>query len=196
MMLSKGALHILSGSTVAQSIVFQYNPNKVTRSISPRLVGGEPRSHSANLRFGATPDEQYQMTIEIDALDNLPSKAQQQVAPTDGIYPLLSGLELLMGPSVSEMRANQTQLQAGTLQVAPYQAPSLLLDWGEKRIVPVTIASYSVDEDFFNAALAPMRASVQLGLRVVTSDDVRSANKLSKSYLSYQLFKETEAGYL
>lgn len=193
-MLSKGALHILPASGGnGQSIVFQYNPDKVQRQIKPKIVGGQPGGHSANIRFGTAPEETYTMQVEIDALDNLPSKAQARAAVTDGIYPMLSALELLMYPTLTEVQSNQSQMNNGTLQVAPYTAPQVLLNWGKKRIVPVVVESYSVEEQMFDKALNPIRASIQLALRVITYDDVLPSSNNYQSFVSYQRFKENEA---
>ena len=193
-MLSKGALHIIPASGGnGQSIVFQYNPDKVQRQIKPKIVGGQSGGHSANVRFGTAPEETYSMQVEIDALDNLPSKAQAKAAVTDGIYPMLSALELLMYPTLNEVQSNQTQMNSGTLQVAPYTAPQVLLNWGKKRIVPVVVESYSVEEQMFDKSLNPIRASIQLALRVITYDDVLPGSNNYQSFVSYQRFKENEA---
>jgi len=193
-MLSKGALHIVPpGGGNGQSIVFQYNPDKVQRQIKPKIVGGQSGGHAANVRFGTAPEETYSMQVEIDALDNLPSKAQAQAAVTDGIYPMLSALELLMYPKLADVQTNQSQMGSGTLQVAPYTAPQVLLNWGKKRIVPVVVESYSVEEQLFDKALNPIRASIQLALRVITYDDVLPGSNNYQSFVSYQRFKENEA---
>ncbi len=202
-MLAKGSLHIIpkqtgqSGSSPSQtSIVFQYNPDRVKRDIKPNMVGGRAGGHSSNIRYGTAPEETYSLQVEIDALDNLPSKAQAKAAVTDGIYPILSALELLMYPDLASVKSNQAKLDAGTLQVAPYVAPQVLLNWGQKRIVPVVLESYSVEEQMFDRALNPLRATIQLTVRVITYNDVRPGNSNYQSFVSYQRFKENEADKL
>ena len=192
--IAKGALHVVPPSGGhGQSIVFQFNPDKVRRQIKPNIVGGQPGGHSANVRFGTAPEETFEMQVEIDALDNLPSKAQAIAAVSNGIYPLLNALELLMYPKLAEVQSNQSQINNGTLQVAPYVAPQVLLNWGQKRIVPVVIENYSVEEQLFDKALNPIRASIQLALRVLSYDDVRPGSANYESFISYQRFKENEA---
>lgn len=198
-MLAKGSLHIVEPSggkslkNVQTSIVFQYNPDKVERAIKPNMVGGQSGGHSANMRYGTAPEETYSMKVEIDALDNLPSKAQAQAARTVGIYPILSALELLMYPKLADVKTNQSKIEQGILQVAPFIAPLILLNWGQKRILPVVMESYSVEEQMFDKALNPIRATIQLALRAITYDDVRPGNSNYESFVSYQRFKENEA---
>ncbi|MCG8494414.1 MAG: hypothetical protein MI743_22585 [Sneathiellales bacterium] len=199
-MLAKGSFHIISPnsgqtqkSTSPNTIIFQYNPDKVKREIKPNIVGGHSGGHSVDVRFGTAPQETYSLQVEIDALDNLPSKAQARAAVTDGIYPILSALELLMYPSLASVKQNQTQLDSGVLQVAPYVAPQILLNWGQKRIVPVVFESYSVEEQMFDQALNPLRAAIQLTVRVLTYDDVQADNSNYQSFVSYQRFKENES---
>lgn len=199
-MLAKGSIHIIppdsqqaQKSASLNTIIFQYNPDKVKREIKPNIVGGHPGGHSADIRYGTAPQETYSLQVEIDALDNLPSKAQAKAAVTDGIYPILSALELLMYPKLASVKQNQTQLDSGVLQVAPYVAPQILLNWGQKRIVPVVFESYSVEEQMFDQALNPLRAAIQLTVRVLTYDDVQVDNSNYQSFVSYQRFKENES---
>ncbi len=199
-MLAKGSFHIIPPSSSApqsklsmNTIIFQYNPDRVKRDIKPNIVGGHSGGHSGDVRYGTAPEESYSMQVEIDALDNLPSKAQAKAAVTDGIYPILSALELLMYPKLAAVKSNQTKMDSGTLQVAPYVAPQILLNWGQKRIVPVVFESYSVEEQMFDRALNPLRAAIQLTVRVLTYNDVRSDNSNYQSFVSYQRFKENEA---
>ncbi|MFT6557699.1 hypothetical protein [Sneathiella sp.] len=200
-MLKKGSLHIIPPASKAltqsrgqQSITFQYNPNLVKRELKPNLVGGQSGGHSGSIRYGTAPDEVFSLQVEIDALDNLPSKSQNKAAVIDGIYPLLSALELLLYPRLSVVKSNQTSLDNGVLQVAPFIAPQVLLNWGQKRIVPVVMESYSVEEQMFDQALNPIRATIQISLRAITYDDVRPGNANYESFVSYQRFKENEAG--
>ena len=200
-MLTKGSLHIIPPTSrslqpgyTSKSIIFQYNPDRVKRELKPNIVGGQPGGHSANVRYGTAPAETFSMQVEIDALDNLPSRSQTKAAGTDGIYPLLSALELLLYPMLTAVQSNQTNLENGTLQVAPYVAPQILLNWGQKRIVPVVVEAYSVEEQMFDRALNPIRATVQLALRVLTYGDVRPDDANYQSFVSYQRFKENEAG--
>ncbi len=49
--------------------------------------------------------------------------------------------------------------------------PRILFVWGESRIVPVAIESYSVNEVQFDSQLNPTQAEVSLGLTVISRPD-------------------------
>ena len=52
---------------VASIIVFQYNPDTLTRTITPNAVGGTNPGEA--LRLNGPPNETISLTVEIDATD-------------------------------------------------------------------------------------------------------------------------------
>ena len=52
-------------------VVFQYNPDTVTRTIQPRAIGGEPGDRLEVLRLTGPPHETIKFDAEIDAADQL-----------------------------------------------------------------------------------------------------------------------------
>jgi hypothetical protein len=187
----KGAIVALDiFNPVASVIVFQYNPESLTRSISPQ-IGSEGGGRSEVLRLKGAPKETISADIMIDATDQL-EKADQK-ATRFGIYPQLSALEMLVYPKSSLVIANTLLSLAGTLAILPPQAPLTLFSWGPARVVPVVVESMSITEDLHDVNLNPIRAKVSLGLRVLTYDDLPVTHLGYGIFLAHQVVKETFA---
>lgn len=191
--LIKGALVVVSASGGArETINFQYNPAQLRRSLKPSSVGGEPGGHSEAVRFVGAPEETFDLEIEIEALAQTPPASPQLIA-SKGIYPQLYLLETLTYPSLSQVKQNTQLLSQGTLEITPYVAPLVLLVWGENRVAPVAIASYSVVEQAFDNELNPIRATVSLSTRVLSYSDLTSSAPGYSQFMAYQQSKETLA---
>ncbi|MGB8020255.1 MAG: hypothetical protein WCF04_03415 [Candidatus Nanopelagicales bacterium] len=148
-------------------IIFQYNPESLTRTLAARTSGGE--AGAGPLRISGPPEESLKLTIEIDATDQL--EAGDPVAETLGVAPALAALELLLYPSSAQVIANEALARAGVVEILPVAAPLTLLVWGTRRILPVRVTDFSVTEEAFDPALNPVRAKVDLGLRVLSYYD-------------------------
>jgi hypothetical protein len=169
-------------------IVFQYNPDTLTRSLKPRSPGGEGARSEAQ-RLTGPPEETIKVDVEIDATDQL--EKGDGVASSMGIYPQLSALESLVYPKSALVIANTILLAAGTIEVIPPTAPLTLFIWGAKRILPVRITEFSITEEAFDPALNPIRAKVSLGLRVLSYNDLSITNPGYYMFLAHQVIKET-----
>lgn len=144
-------------------IVFQYNPEIMTRTLQARSTGGE--AGTGPLRLSGPPEETIKLTIEIDATDKL--EVGDPIAETLGVAPALAALELLLYPSSVSVITNETLAVAGVIEILPMAAPMTLLVWGARRILPVRVTDFSITEESFDPSLNPIRAKVDLGLRVV-----------------------------
>lgn len=51
-------------------------------------------------------------------------------------------------------------------------ASMALLTWSKNRIVPLSVADFSVTEQTFDPTLNPIRAKVRISLRVLSVDDL------------------------
>lgn len=164
----KGALVAVDPLRPTSSvIVFQYNPETLTRTLQARTTGGE--AGSGPLRISGPPEETLKLTIEIDATDQLESG--EPIAETLGVAPALAALELLLYPSSTMVITNEVLARAGVIEILPMAAPLTLLVWGTRRILPVRVTDFSITEEAFDPALNPIRAKVDLGLRVVSYYD-------------------------
>jgi hypothetical protein len=95
-------------------VVFQYNPDTVTRVLTPRVPAAGAGKPAADAhRIWGAPVEKITLTVEIDAADQL--ETGDPVAATKGIAPQLSALEMLLYPSSATVIANTALLLAGTV---------------------------------------------------------------------------------
>jgi len=169
-------------------IVFQYNPDTLTRSLKPRSPSGDGARAEAQ-RLAGPPEETVKVDIEIDATDQL--ERSDGLATSTGIYAQLSALEMLVYPKSAIVIANTVLLATGTIEVVPPTAPLTLFVWGAKRILPVRITEFSITEEAYDPALNPIRARVSLGLRVLTYNDLSITSPGYYMFLAHQIVKET-----
>ena len=88
----KGALVSVDPlSPIPGVIIFQYNPDTLTRTLKPRAPGGDGARAEAQ-RLTGPPEETIKVDIEIDAADQL--ETGEILASTVGIYPLGTVLRL------------------------------------------------------------------------------------------------------
>lgn len=174
---------------VRRVIALQYNPEKLTRSLTPMTLGaGAEQSEALRLKGAAT--ETLKIEAEIDAADQLEFPAQHQATVESGIAPQLAVLESLINPSTAVLRANQALAAAGTLEIAPMESDLILFVWGAQRILPVRVDDFSVTEQHFDPALNPINATVSLGLRVLTIDDLGFEHKGGGLFMAYLQSRE------
>jgi hypothetical protein len=185
----KGALVSVSPtSPIPSVIVFQYNPDTLTRSIKPRAPGGDG-ARSEALRLTGPPEETIKVDVDIDAVDQL--EKSDGIATSLGIYPQLSALEMLAYPPSAIVIANTVLLATGVIEIIPPDAPLTLFIWGAKRILPVRITDFSITEEAYDQALNPIRAKVGLGLRVLSYNDLSITDPGYYIFMAHQIVKET-----
>jgi hypothetical protein len=179
-------------SPLSRIVIFQYNPDEVTRSLRPRGGPSEETGPADAHRIWGAPIEQIRMTVEVDATDQL--ETQDPVAAVSGIAPQLSAMEMLLYPSSVTVIANAALLLAGTIEILPPEGPMTVLVWGPGRAVPVRLESLEITEQAFApATLFPIRASVALSAQVLTYDDLPVTDAGSALFLVHQVLKETMA---
>jgi hypothetical protein len=171
-------------------ITFQYNPDEVTRSLKPQSVGDEP-DRTEILRLKGPPIETIRCTVEIDATDQL--AASDPIALGFGIQPQLSALELLVYPTSEVLIANEALSYLGTIEILPMESALTLFVWSKTRVTPVSITSLDITEEAFDPQLNPIRAKVQLGMRVLNVNDVGFLTPAGALYIVYQMEKEALA---
>jgi hypothetical protein len=162
-----------------KTIPFQYNPDTLTRTLQPQGIGNEPGDRLEALRLKGPPHESLKFDAEFDATE-APEKYP------DGLYPLLSALELSIYPSTAQLRNEDQLASGGQLEIAPVEAALTVLVLGPKRVVPVRITDFSIAEEAFDRALNPIRAKVSVGVRVLTVDDLGFRHKGGLLYMTYQ----------
>jgi hypothetical protein len=188
--LLKGGIVLINQETsaVQRIIALQYNPDTLTRSLEVKGVGDEEGSRSGALRLKGPPVETIRLDAEIDASDQL--ELADPNASRLGIQPQLAALETIVYPASSLLLENHRLAESGTLEIAPMESPLTLFVWSKNRILPVRLTEFSITEEAFDTNLNPIRATVSLGFRVLSVDDLGFDHKGGSIYMAYQQQKE------
>ncbi len=177
-----------------QVIIFQYNPEQMSRSLALRAAPREPSNVGAAredvLRVLGPPVETINLSIELDAADQLAEPAQNQATVQNGLHPVLATLEMLLYPTTEKAQKMKDLAQAGQVQVCPADVPLVLLVWGKSRVVPILLTSFSITEQAFDPNLNPIQAKVDLGMRVLTYMELQQGTQGYMAFLAYQRQKE------
>ncbi|HYP39381.1 MAG TPA: hypothetical protein VEX13_03395 [Chloroflexia bacterium] len=190
--LMKGAIiGIDPFNPLASIIVFQYNPETLTRTLAPQTTGGQGSDRTEALRLKGAPIESITVAVDIDATDQL--ETANPLATSLGIYPQLSALEMLIYPKSALVIANTILLALGTIEIIPPEAPLTLFIWGPKRVLPVRLTQFSITEEAYDVNLNPTRAKVTLGLQVLSYNDLPLSHPGYALFLAHQVIKEAMA---
>ncbi|MGW2106116.1 hypothetical protein [Streptomyces sp. NPDC001948] len=174
-------------------IVLQFNPDTLERSLSPQTAGaggdsggGGSGSGDRNeaLRLKGPAQETWKFTAEIDATDQL------EVAAPDGIHPQLATLEMLVQPTTAQLREASRLAKNGTIEISPIEMPLTLFTWGSKRVMPVRLTELSINESAFDVNLNPIRASLSIGLKVLSVSDLPAGHLGADLYMAHLAQKE------
>jgi hypothetical protein len=190
--LIKGGIILMDAQSgaIQRIITLQYNPDTLSRTLQVQGMSGESGDRLDALRLKGPPVETFKLEAEIDATDQLEFPDQNPNAPKLGIHPQLAALETVLYPSSSTLQSNNGLSLAGTLEIAPVEAPLTLFVWSKNRIVPVRLTEFSIIEEAFDPTLNPIRAKVSLGLRVLSVNDLEFSTKGASLFLIYQQQKE------
>lgn len=189
--LQKGAIIGLDPfNPLASVVIFQYNPDTMTRTLTPQTTGGNADKGEA-LRLKGPPQETIKLDVEIDATDQL--EHADGIATSLGIHPTLASLEMLLYPKSALVIANEVLLNIGVIEIIPPEAPMTLFVWGIKRILPVRLTALSITEEAFDPNLNPIRAKVSLGLRVLNYQDLGLLSPGGTLFMAHQIIKEVMA---
>lgn len=178
---------------VKRVIALQYNPDSLSRSLQVQGTG-ESGERSEALRLKGPAVETFKLEAEIDAADQLEFPEQNAAIVEFGIQPQLAALEGLINPASADLLSGNGIAGAGTIEIAPAQAPLTLFVWSKQRILPVRITEFSITEEAFDPNLNPLRAKVSLGLRVLSVNDVGFSHKAGNLFLGYLQNREKLAG--
>lgn len=189
--LTRGALVTVSMfNTRATSIMFQYNPETMKRTLTPQRMEA-PQNHRDEQRLTGPPRESITISAEIDATDEL----EIALFPTIkfGLHPVLAALETLLYPKSSRVIANEMLALIGITEIVPPASPMTLLVWGIKRVVPIRLTSFTIDELQYDTHLNPIQAKVELGMDVLNYNDLGLASPGGAIFMAHQMIKETMA---
>ncbi|NUK00850.1 hypothetical protein [Streptomyces lunaelactis] len=178
--------------TPQRIIVLQFNPDTLERSLAPQAAGGSGDSGGGGsggdrneaLRLKGPAEESWKFTAEIDATD------QFDVAAPDGIHPELATLEMLVHPTSAQLREASRLTKKGTIEISPIEMPLTLFTWGSKRVMPVRLTELSINESAFDVNLNPIRASLGIGMKVLSVSDLPAGHRGADLYLAHLAQKE------
>jgi len=175
---------------VPNVVVFQYNPDTMTRRLEPRAVSAEGDRGEAYRLTGA-PKETITLTVELDATDQL--EQANPLTTAVGIYPTLAALEILLYPKSATVIANDVLAAVGTIEIVPLQGAMTLFVWGPQRILPVRLTSLSIAKEAHDPLLNPIRAKVELSLTVLSYQDLSIIDPAYTLFLAHHVVKEVMA---
>jgi len=174
--LLKGALVVFETKLPIPTnlIVFQYNPDTLTRSFQQMSSQADPRQSAGDTQHVLLPPvESFQVTVDLDAADQL--EAKQPLAVAVGLHPTLAALELLLYPPSTSLILNKALALLGSSVISPAEVPMVLFVWGPARVVPVRVMTVGITEQAFDQLLNPIRATVSLGMRALTAPELLQA---------------------
>jgi len=187
----KGALIALDPlNPVAGVVVFQYNPDTMTRRLEARAVSQEGDRGEA-FRLTGPPKETITLSIEIDAADQM--EQGNLLAATVGLHPTLAALETMLYPKSRTVIANDILSAIGTIEIIPAESPMVLFVWGAARVLPVRLTSFSITEEAYDPLLNPLRAKVELSLSVLSYHDLPLLSPARALFLTHHITKEVLA---
>jgi hypothetical protein len=171
--------------------VFQYNPESLTHSWHQPEPPGKAGVESGNpLAVPGLPGESFDFTIYLNADDDVTSgiPVLAQVARRAGLSARLAALELMLYPvAATGSTASRAGALLGTVSSGLGSArsswklpsstlPVVLFYWNSNRVVPVRVTTLSVTETLYDQDLNPRHAQAQLGLRVLTPEELAAAD--------------------
>jgi hypothetical protein len=185
----KGALVQTPPGRTPSVILFQYNPETLTRRLDARATsGGDVGERSEPFRITGPPRETITLSVTLDATDAL--ETGDPLAVSTGVAPALSALELLLYPPSATVIANASLASAGNIEIVPPTAPLTLLVWGPQRVLPVRVTGFTVTEQAYDVKLNPVLAKVDLTLAILSYADLRISDPGYQIFLAYQVIKE------
>lgn len=177
-------------------IIFQFNPETMTHTwTQPQAAGGSGNGGEANpLAVRGVPGESFSFNIMLDSNDSIANRdpVAGSLAEISGVYSRLAALEMLQYPtggsggggllgsvSASVSIGGSGLSFGGSAEAAvkrdipQSQVPTVLFVWGPGRIVPVRVTNLTITEKLYDGLLNPIHAEAQLGLRVLTPEELK-----------------------
>lgn len=185
----RGALVSVGPDEPPRAVVFQYNPDEVTREVGPREAGGGGTGADLSRVWGA-PAQTVSFTLDLDAADNV---GDDRPLAAMGVRARIAALELMLHPSLPSAIATSVQHALGTIEILPATAPLIVLTLGPTLTVPVTLQGLSITEQAFGPDLTPIRATVRVSTKVLTYSDLPVTHPGHGLYLVHQAAAEAVA---
>lgn len=185
------AIDLANQGKAPTTVVLQYNPEELTRTLAPRMVKREHQGRAQALGFSGAPDETFTVKTKISAGFDVADAPVRADAST-GVLPLLAALEVLLYPRSDQVRSNERLLDDGQIEIGGgvYDAPLTLFVWGANRALPVEISGLDITEIYFDPNLNPTHAEVTIRMKALSYSDLDPSHKGYNLFLTYQKGKE------
>ena len=156
-------------------VLFQYNPEKITRGLTP----WNPFEGSTSSRGAAAPDvaptppdEKIGFELQLDATDS--AQTSNPLNRTTGVASRIAALRKLTKPSkgmLGDLVQSVGNLVGADTSIAERPSiPITFLIFGPGLMLPVRVTTFSVEETLFTEALYPIHAKVTVELQVLRPD--------------------------
>jgi hypothetical protein len=176
-------------------VVFQYNPDQVTRVFRDESGTETAKPTGGALNVARPAPEEYTLSLELDATDGLEKGGP--LTSLFGISPRIAAIEMLMQPVGSSLLGGLAGKLLGTgggSAVPAGRLPLTLMIWGPARVTPVRLTSLTVRETAFDELLNPIHATADIGLRVLRSADLAADQTIARAAADYyQGLREAKA---
>ena len=188
----KGGLVLMDadGRSVLRTVAFQYNPDSLSRTLQPRIAQIDTGDRLEGLRLRGAPIETLKLDIELDATDRLESPDRNADTVENGLLAEMADLETIISPLAADLLAAERLASSGTLEILPLPSPLILLTLGPKRVLPVRITDFTIQEEAFDTKLNPIHVKISLGFRLLSSDDVTFGSKAAALFFAALQAKE------
>lgn len=153
-----------------RTVVFQYNPESLRRTLEPAGPGKAPR-------------EIIRFTLTLDATTALEKPDQEPAVVASGLLPELATLELLLHPGDGPDGPKRPGASSSFC----------LFIWGAERAVPVRVAQMEIREQMFDTRLHPIRAEADLALEVLDEAILSKIPRARKYMSEYMKTRESLA---
>ncbi|MFN3389082.1 MAG: hypothetical protein ACK40O_09115 [Allosphingosinicella sp.] len=183
-------------------VMFQYNPAKITRGLTP----WNPFENNASASAGAAPDvapnppdEKIGFDLFLDAAD--PAQVDNPVNIATGVASRVAALKKLAKPSqgmAGDLVQSAANLvgQGSAISHRP-TVPITFLLFGPGLMLPVRLTSLSIEETMFTGLLYPIHAKVSVQLQVLTPNLFRCKDDfLSELAIAAWNLNETQENLL
>ena len=149
-------------TTDATVFVFQYNPDKLLRTFSYLNPDGTIAPDTKAPPTQSSPVELIYLTLELDAADQLERPEQNASVAQNGLHPALATLESMISPPTTLSSKAEPKV--------------VLFFWGPKRLLAARLVSLKASEEAFDLGLNPIRASIDLCMRVMALSELKTGS--------------------
>jgi len=167
-------------SLASRVIPFRFNPESLSRQLAveaaqtPSGTEGAAQHTSPDASAQASADaamgalkESFTVQIRLDFADR--DESVSNLDEQYGIAPEIAAIEDLLYPVETDADASSDGRDGVRARRA---RPAVLFVWGKKRVLPVRIASLTINESVYNNHLNPVRAEIDVSLEVLAEADV------------------------